>query len=42
MIIKKNFLADFLANSLEYKRGMCRFTSINVLLLIFYRQIVAR
>lgn len=35
-------VADFLANSLEYKRSMRGFTSINVLLLIFYRQIVAR
>ena len=35
-------VADFLADSLEDKRSMCRFTLINVLLLIFYRQIVAR
>lgn len=35
-------VADFLANSLEYKRSMRGFTSINVLLLIFYRQIVAK
>lgn len=35
-------VADFLADSLEDKRSMLCFTSINVLLLIFYRQIVAR
>ena len=35
-------VADFLAGSLEDKRSMCRFTSINVLLLIFYRQIAQR
>lgn len=35
-------VADFLADSLEDKRSMCRFTSINVLLLIFYRQIAQR
>ena len=35
-------VADFLADSLEDKRSMRGFTSINVLLLIFYRQIVAR
>lgn len=35
-------VADFLADSLEDKRNMCRFTSTNVLLLIFYRQIAQR
>ena len=35
-------VADFLADSLEDKSSMCRFKSINFLLLIFYRQIVER